>query len=269
MSLHYGGRGPGHLSRWPKGAGVWNLANWYAADPTRYTTTPWYETDKAYLFQDVLAATPVTAPGDPVRLVKAKNGNTNHDLLIHTTGSPATYRERSGVGYVEHNGAALQMRGTATMSLPFFILGAHARPGRVAQGSLFGLYKASNQFLTLWDAGSTQNRISTRSREAVSGPVLKNSQGAFRQSPLSAPQVLDSLFKAGYQDIGVNGQARFTDTNTWTGSEAVTGAELGTNLNGASAPFSNVHDFYGGWAYWGDPGEDLRQNVVNYFRRKI
>ena len=70
MSIHWGGRGPGHVSRWSLAAGGFSPLSLFAANEPG----AWYDpSDLTTMFQDSAGTTPVTATGQTVGLLLDKS----------------------------------------------------------------------------------------------------------------------------------------------------------------------------------------------------
>ena len=70
MSVHWGGKGPGHVNRLPRGVGGFSPASLFAAGEPG----AWYDpSDFSTLFQDSAGRTPVTAVAQPVGLMLDKS----------------------------------------------------------------------------------------------------------------------------------------------------------------------------------------------------
>lgn len=254
---------------------TWSLADWYLENTSRISTTPWYDvSDKDTLFQDTAGSTPVTAVNDPVRLIKAKSGHFDHDLLILTTGTPATYKERGGVGYVAHGaGISFVSRGDFTFQVPMFVA-AGVEKRTTLSNMMFGIMNSNQQYMMVAGTGSGQNRPSLRVRtNGVTNATttgLSETSGESRHSPRDAPHVMHGGIRVGENFIAVNSLGDVVETGEpWIGTETLGGCKIGTNLNGKTASLNSDYDFYGGWFYFGEPDAELRTNVVEYLRQKI
>lgn len=79
-------------------------------------TGAWYDpSDLTTLFQDTLAATPVTADGDPVGRINDKSGNGNH-LIQGTAGSRPLYKTAGGLHWLQFDGTDDFLRSNFTVT---------------------------------------------------------------------------------------------------------------------------------------------------------
>lgn len=108
MSVHWGGRGPGHLSRWPKAA-AFDPATLFANGEKGIWIDP---SDLSTLFQDSEMTTPVTAVGQTVTKQLDKSGN---GLTVTYTGCTLA-QDANGAYYIAANGST---SGASTASVDF------------------------------------------------------------------------------------------------------------------------------------------------------
>lgn len=98
MSVHSGGRGPGHMSR--KAAGGFSPASLFPAAGV------WYDpSDLSTLFQDTAGSTPVTAVGQSVARINDKSGGGNHAIQGTAGLLPILRQDAGGRYYLEFDGA--------------------------------------------------------------------------------------------------------------------------------------------------------------------
>lgn len=110
MSVHWGGRGPGHLSRWPKAAvPPFNPATIYAGGRKGLWLDP---SDFSTLFQDSGMTQPVTTVGQTVTKQLDKSGN---GFTVTYTGCTLA-QDVNGAYYIAPNGTT---SGGSTASIDF------------------------------------------------------------------------------------------------------------------------------------------------------
>jgi len=248
---------------------TWSLADWYLDNPTRISTVPWYDaTDKSLLFQDVAGSTPVTAPGDPVRLIKSRNGYADHDLIINDTLLPAVYRERGGVGCVDLDSqAGFKSRANVVLTMPLFL--ATAMAWRSRNEATFGVVISSVGYISHASPQTTQNRpILITNGSAIGEQGYNPAIGEFGTAPNDAPLVMHSQCTAGLNDIEVNDIGGVTDANTWTGTGTSSSAWVTVGMASNTAEADADVDFYGGLIFYGVIEAEDRANIVAYLQRK-
>lgn len=99
MSVHVGGRGPGHLCR-KRGASFSPAALFAASEPGA-----WYDpSDITTLFQDTAGTTPVTAAGQTVARINDKSGRGNHATQATAASRPIYQVDGTGRGHLLFDG---------------------------------------------------------------------------------------------------------------------------------------------------------------------
>jgi hypothetical protein len=235
MSVHHGGRGPGHLSR--SIGGTFSPLSLFTAGEQGV----WYDpSDFSTMFQDSVGATPVTAVGQVVGKINDKSGRGNHATQATAASKPILRQDGGGKYYLEFDGfddflatAAINFSATDEMTAVIGVrkLRDSATEVLLENGTGFGTFRFF-QFAasTDWTYGST----GTLSAEAT--------------DPAGAAAPLTSVL-AGKSDISgdaailrVNGtQVRTVATDQGTGNYGNSAMYLGRR-GGTTFPFSgNVY----------------------------
>lgn len=230
----------------------------------------WYDaTDISTLYQDTAGATPVTATGQEVRLIKAKNGNTGYDLIIHDTALPAVYQTRGGVGCVDFNGVAgFSSRADVVLSVPTFM--AAAIEWTQLNKTFFGIQLNTVAYLALQSPTSTQNRprvITNGTGIGGAAPGFNPWDGQYANSPQLAPQVLHAQFSVGTHDVAINELPITSEANAWNGAETAN-TRLRVGMASHTAEADIVGRFFGGLMFKGVMDSETRQQVAAYFKSK-
>lgn len=102
MSIHWGGRGAGHVSRWSRGLGGFSPSSLFATGEQG----AWYDpSDLTTLFQDTAGTIPVTAAGQSVALILDKSGRGNHATQATLAQRPIYNVNGSGLSYLLFDGS--------------------------------------------------------------------------------------------------------------------------------------------------------------------
>jgi hypothetical protein len=111
MSIHWGGRGAGHISRLPLGVGGFSPVTLFTAGEQGV----WYDpSDITTLFQDTAGTTPVTTVGQTVALIKDKSGRGNNAIQATALNRPQYQVDGSGRPFLLFDGLT---DGMATSSI--------------------------------------------------------------------------------------------------------------------------------------------------------